>query len=380
MLLTSLDLDPFASGRSLDVTKGDLFQLDLDIDLLVISAYEGFYGGLPGSLIGQLRDQCGIEVGQLRCQLDLRSSDPIRAWISEELASVEPPPKWPTDSRTRFRRLAVIESPKDGYQDQREWPAFNQLFCLLALLPLHGIHCQTVASPLLSAGNHGVDPESLFPALLARCRDRLRHLPDLERLVIFDRNQEAIRRLAAQIDSKAQRSEDYKRNIKLDSSDLDLEPLRKTLANLMVLNDPSISEKDIYELHRQLQSDEITPISLGVHCRRLVENLLRHTFQQSTLSPNDGLRMLAWNRDVDPWIISCLHQVRVFGNWMSHDQTPLPSSQALRREVRREDVVMMLLALCRALEAYPWVRQPKPLRKLSYDGHLKRPQRPFVRY
>jgi hypothetical protein len=46
------------------VTKGDLFQLDLEIDLLVISAYEGFYGGLPGSLIGQLRDQCGIEVGQ----------------------------------------------------------------------------------------------------------------------------------------------------------------------------------------------------------------------------------------------------------------------------------------------------------------------------
>jgi hypothetical protein len=175
-VLTSLDLDPYASGRSIDVIAGDLFLLGLDVDLLVISTFEGFYEGLPGSLVAQLKEQRSLDVARLEKALDLRAAPLIRGWVSEELTTLNTQANNPAHPQTRFKRLAVIESPRDGHDDRCDWPAFNQLFCLLALLPLNGIQCQSVASPLLSAGNHGVDPQRLIPTLMERCRDRSRHL------------------------------------------------------------------------------------------------------------------------------------------------------------------------------------------------------------
>ena len=83
--LTSLDLDPYASSRSLDVMAGDLFALGLHVDLLVVSTYEGFYEGLPGSMVAQLRERCGIDLSSLKKSLDLRAASLIRGWISEEI-------------------------------------------------------------------------------------------------------------------------------------------------------------------------------------------------------------------------------------------------------------------------------------------------------
>jgi hypothetical protein len=54
-------------------------------------------------------------------------------------------------------------------------------------------------------------------------------------------------------------------------------------------------------------------------------------------------------RSLNPWIISCLHQVRVFGNWMGH-----PSRPGDRRAVQASDLSAMLTALLRVLEDYPW--------------------------
>ena len=366
MLLTSLDLDPYASGRSIDVTVGDLFSLGLNIDLLVISAYDGFYEGLPGSLVAQLKERCSLDVGTLTKALGLRAAPLIRGWVTEDLESNSSQLVWPSDSSTRFRRLAIIESPPEGYPDRADWPAFNQLFCLLALLPLNGINCCSVASPLLSAGNHGIDPQRVFPSLMARCRDRLRHLPDLERLVIFDRNREAIKRLAEHIDHEARRSKSYTEEITIESSDFDVNGLKKCLVDLTKGQQDGINTENINDIYRQLNDRKIQPVVLGTYLRRLIENLIRVSLKGQATTLYQGLQILANEADGDSWLISCLHQVRVYSNWMVHDQTPLSASRALPRTVLKEDVVMVLMALHRALKSYPWLPADRGRLKARY--------------
>jgi hypothetical protein len=177
MLLNAFDVDPGAAERTLEIQCGELFELGISVDLLVVSAWQGVYEPVPGTLVERLEQACGLRLGLLPRALDLTGSA-IGAWVSPPLRELPQPPAWPGNSATRFQRLAVVESPRQG-TDGDPWPVFNQLFCLLALLPLQNIHCPVVATPLLSAGNQRVAPERLFPHLLERCRTGFRHVPDL---------------------------------------------------------------------------------------------------------------------------------------------------------------------------------------------------------
>ena len=345
MLLNAFDVDPGSAERTVELQAGELFELGLQADLLVVSAYAGNYEPVPGTLVARLHGACGLELGQLPRALDF-SASPVGAWVSPPLS-----PPWPQGSNTRFRRIAVVESPREATgttNDSTVWPAFNQLFCLLALLPLHGIHCPTVATPLLSAGNQGVEPERLFPALLDRCRDGFRHVPDLERLILFDRQRPALEQLATRIDQELHRFPVERQLLQLEAAVLPTQSLLMVLRGFSKLHPQLDVDGDISELLYQLSDLETTAVALGLHGRRLIERLVRQRLGWRSGTLYQGLQALN-TQQLDPWLISCLHQVRVFGNWMGH-----PSRSGNRRAVTLTDVIAMLAALQRVLEAYPW--------------------------
>ena len=167
MLLNAFDVDPGAAERTVELRYGELFELGIHADLLVVSAWSGSYSPVAGTLVQRLEEACNLKLGQLPRQLDL-TSGPIGAWLSVPLAELNPPCHWPMGSATRFSRIAVVESapPRSGNGKDETWPVFSQLFSLLAILPLQNIHCPVVATPLLSAGNQNVAPDRLFPDLL----------------------------------------------------------------------------------------------------------------------------------------------------------------------------------------------------------------------
>ena len=115
---------------------------------------------------------------------------------------------------------------------------------------------------------------------------------------------------------------------------------------------PDVLAHDINELLNLLCGQEVSPIALGIHARRVVEGLvLRRLAGESDahrLNLNRGIRRLG-EQGADRWLISCLHQVRCFGNWMGH-----PSTDDAPRPVQLHDVIAMLSALQRVLEDYPW--------------------------
>ena len=348
MLLNAFDVDPGADERTLELHAGELHDLGLRADLLVVSAHQNTYEPLPGTLIHALEQQFGIRVGALPRALDLSGSS-IGTWVSPPLDELQPGPTWPVGSAPRFGRIAVVESPV-GEQDAagRPWPVFRQLFSLLAVLPLQSIHCPVVASPLLSAGNQAVAPERLFPDLLSCCRSGFRHVPDLERLIVFDRRREPLDLLAERIDIELGRSSGARDVVPLG----DLDKLRVELLGLLRgfgrLHPRLAAEVDLSELIHLLVADQVTPVALGMHSRRLVERLVRHHLGWRKGGLYQGLQALQ-RRELNPWIVSCLHQVRVFGNWMGH-----PAPPERRQVVTPVDLATMLTALHRVLESYPW--------------------------
>lgn len=347
MLLNAFDIDPGADERTLELQSGELIDLGLRVDLLVVSARPGSYEPLPGTLFHALEHQFGIQADQLPKAIDLRKGD-IGAWVSTPLPELSQVPAWPDRSSSRFGRIAVIESPGGRSNSCGPWPVFRQLFSLLAVLPLQGIDCPVVATPLLSAGNQGIVPERLFPDLLSFCRNGFRHVPDLERLILFDRRRDALQLLADRIDLELGRSPGDRDVVPLgDHSQLRVE-LLGLLRGFGGLHPPLAANADLSELIHLLAIDQVSPVALGMHSRRLVERMVRHHLGWRKGSLYQGLQALQ-RSDVSPWLISCLHQVRVFGNWMGH-----PSPPERRQKVTSVDLATMLAALHRVLESYPW--------------------------
>jgi Domain of unknown function (DUF4145) len=348
MLLNAFDVDPGVAERTLELQQGELFALDLQVDVLVVSAWRGIYEPVPGTLVERLQQACGLKLGALPRQFDL-SGGPIGAWISPPLAGLMPAPRWPQGSATRFLRIAVVESERQsGLEQETPWPVFRQLFSLLALLPLQGIAAPVVAAPLLGAGNQKVAPERLFPDLLSSCRSGFRHVPDLERLIIFDQQGEPLQELADLIDQQLGRFPGDRERVSLDG----LEGLRSDLLALLkglVRCHPQLeAHADVSELAHLLTAAEVSPVALGMQGRRLVEILVNQRLGWRRGSLYRAIRELS-RQEIHPWIITCLHQVRVFGNWMVH-----PASPTQRKSVSQDDIGAMLTALVCVLEGYPW--------------------------
>lgn len=191
-------------------------------------------------------------------------------------------------------------------------------------------------------------PRTPVSRLLERCRTGFRHVQDLERLIVFDRQRSALEQLAGRIDIELGRQCGERDQVDLNTAHTTVQELQGVLRGFCSHHPQLRVQVDVNELIQLLASGSTTAIALGLHGRRLVEHLVlqRLGWRRGTLY--QGIQAL--NRmDLDPWLISCLHQVRVFGNWMGH-----PSHSGRSRAVNRSDLTAMLSALLRVLEDYPW--------------------------
>lgn len=355
MLLNGFDVDTASGTRNVELRVGDLPGLGLDVDLLVVSAFEGDYEPIEGTLLGRLDQVYGICLDRLDCALDLRGS-PLKGWVTAPIDwSRVQAPQSGAPTPTRFRRIAVVEGTVDWQPDDLlPWPPFNRLFSLLALLPMRQIPSATVATPLLGSGDQGMDALLHIPDLLEAYRAGFRHVPELQQLILFDRTERSLAVLGEAIDAALVRATPATTRLPLPQGLAGLGQLPHLLRRGQEQVGASLPHgllHDLAELLELLDDDEISPFALGMHSRRVVEQLVQHSLADLA-QPNVplfvGINLLR-QRGVDPWLISCLHQIRSFGNWMVHPQGP-----GQRRRVELADVLAVLASLQRVLADYPW--------------------------
>lgn len=364
-----------APGRTVVISHGDLFAEAINVDLLVISAKEGFYEPETGSMVSVLRNKCGLIVGDLRRApaLDLTQAQTIRAWVTPELETLTQKPQWPEGSRTRFRRLAVVETAETELSDGDEQPVFQQMFCLLALLPMHGIDCTSVATPLLNTGRQEAQPRQIYPAMIRSVGNGFRHVPDLSQLVIIDLKRDNLEELSKEIDRTLERSPLQRERLGIREENRELidrllqsiEGFKK--AQNEVLQD-SYAEQTLAEIEHQLRSPDITLVTLAIEARKLLEALVARRLRGrgKGMSLYGMIKLL--QPDISSWSSNAMHTVRIFGNWMGHASTNGEPDQLPTSTVRHDDMLAMLLSLLRILEDYPWplkARKALPTRRMS---------------
>lgn len=359
-----------APGRTVEVICGDLFEERIDVDLLVISAWENHYEPDPGSMVAVLRERCGIVVGELPRQLDLSREPTIRGWVTPPLEELTPLPMWPKGSETKFRRLAVVESPMDPLEESTEQSVFRQLFCLLALMPLQGITCTSVATPLLNTGRQKAQPEALYPAMIKAVENGLRHLPDLRRLVIFDLKKEPLEILCSRIDEALGRTDLQRERLSLNTDHPEqLQQLLKVLDSFQHRHPEVVSHPEVRgyfnTILQQLHGDEVTLVTLAITARKLLEVLIAQRLKGRGKDLNLFGKINRLSPDISAWSVSAMHTVRTFGNWMGHASDLEDTDAVPQRGVEASDLLLMLLALQRVLNDYPWRIRPGgvPFRK-----------------
>ena len=364
-----------APGRTVLISHGDLFAEGINVDLLVISAREGFYEPEDGSMVSVLLKKCGLVVGDLRRApaVDLTQAPTIRAWITPDLESLPSKPCWPDGSRTQFKRLAVIETPEGAQQEDNERPVFQQMFCLLALLPMHGIQCNSVATPLLNTGRQKAKPKDLYPALIQAVGSGFRHVPDLQQLVIFDLKRETLEELSKEIDQALDRSPLQRERLRIREENQDqIDRLLVNLQRFRLDQKEAMQDKEVEQIiagiEHQLRSPDITLVTLAISARKLLESLVARRLRGrgKGMSLYSMINLLA--PDVSSWSLNAIHTVRIFGNWMGHVSTDREPDQPPKNPVCHDDMLTMLLSLQRVLEDYPWPlkeRRPLPIKRTT---------------
>ena len=358
MLLNAFDLETSRGARNLELRAGSFPNMGLDVDLLAISA-NGLNDRPPhDDVVVGLRSSYGLKLENIPKAVDL-SGSLLNSWVSRPLAL---PPNARTSNsegkvaNSHFHRVAVVAGGlQAGNQSNETWDAFNRLFSLLAILPMQGIRCHTVAAPLFGLHPTNREGKRDYARLLEICRQAFRHLPELHRLILFDEDDAVMRPLGQTIDRAIHRQDPHHTLIERPDDLASLESLRRLLRGF--LEDESLKPlritADLSELLRLLESEEMSPISLGMHSRRLLERLVSHNLQsqgeQKLRGLNQGIQQLKV-LGMDPWLLSCMHQVRTFGNWMGH-----PQETGSKRRIGQHDVMAMLCSMRRALSEYPWV-------------------------
>lgn len=180
---------PMGGRKRLRILCGDICAAREDCDVVVCSAFKGNYIPLPGTLVGALHSDCGIDVEALARtpEIDLRA---MGSWLSRETGG-------------KFRRVACVEliDLRDPltrqYQDGIMLKsAFSTLRFMLEHANLRGIPVRSIILPVLGAGNQRVETCYIVGPLAHQCVHALNAIDGLECITFCERGEDKARELA----------------------------------------------------------------------------------------------------------------------------------------------------------------------------------------
>src|SRR5207237_7786813 len=150
-LLNLIEIETPRGYRAFELYHGDITQLDLKVDVLAISAFSNSYHPVPGTVLAALATNCQIDVQALAREREFDLVEAFGCWVAK------------TTPNTKFERLLCAELV-GGKLEIAE--VIGNLFIVLAILELKGIKVQTLALPVLGAGQQQQSPTVVIKELL----------------------------------------------------------------------------------------------------------------------------------------------------------------------------------------------------------------------
>ncbi|WP_027137218.1 DUF4145 domain-containing protein [Gaetbulibacter saemankumensis] len=339
MSLINLISVPTLSGtKTIEVHNADITKMTFDFDVLVLSAYHNKYIPAPGTVIEALYKNTGISLLELsqKPQIDLRSS--LHCWVSNK---IEGHP---------FKHIVCIESIKTSIEKSGSGEnALSDLFGTIALLQYKNLKAGSIALPVLGAGFQKNSIDAILPKLIEKAIDSLNTITSLNTIYFVEVSKEKAQLIDSTINSYLNRGND-KLELVFDDPLL-VSSLELILAKLVqIKNNSFYHNKTIKNLIGKISNRNLRFFELGILCRKLEELLLSDI---SDLKSDSYISLFEYindlkSKNVADWMITYLHTLRVFGNFMAHEG----ESSDIPSQMEKTDVIVFTYALNRLLDFY----------------------------
>ena len=171
-------------SKDISVYSCNILDFPEQIDILAVSAFVHGYRPTRGTVLGAL-DTVGISVRDLAAapEIDLRAL--CNVWLSRHI----------NVARTRIRRVGCIEftssasfHPAATGDEQSLLNSIKAFFQMLDIASVYGIQMDTIALPLLGAGNQNISASILLIPILNECISFLRRNNSVHRICFIEYN------------------------------------------------------------------------------------------------------------------------------------------------------------------------------------------------
>ena len=172
-------------NKTISVYHCNILDFDEEIDILTTSAFVRSYEPTPRSLFGALY-QVGISVQDIaqHPEIDLRSF--CNVWLSRSIGA----------EGGMIGRIGCVElvsqAPGWGSVDEHEGSLLNSItayFQMLDLASTYGIKMDTVALPILGAGDQNISIQLMLIPILNECVSFLKRNNAVKRICFIERSQ-----------------------------------------------------------------------------------------------------------------------------------------------------------------------------------------------
>ena len=327
-LLTTVGFDSPYGYKRVEVRHGDITQLSIRHDLLVISAFKGGYLPTPGSLMGALLTNLGLSVEELAQDMFLDLRKPLSTWISRPLENFS------------FKRILCVEMVGTEFSIEE---TFENLFASVGLLHSKQIDAQSIVMPLLASGEQGIPKQEIIQTLLPLCKNALFASPSLNSITFAERRIEKALEIDTVINETLGRKE-----LKFPRNEV-MEALRTEILELASQAAERYPEAELFsEIINVFRREDLRSFEAGVLARRLVEFVVNDVIRKSGATPGIDLYKkieTLHNRKVSMWMSSYMHLLRIFGNESVHER----DDSRLPRELTENDFIISLFCMNRVL-------------------------------
>lgn len=332
---------PTANGiKTIEIHNDDLTKLNWSFDILVMSAYHKKYKPAPNTVIKALEDNSGIILENYaeKPLIDLRES--LNCWISETIEG------------KNFKHILCVEGIKTAIEGRgSSETALSDLFGTVSLLQYKNVQAQSIVMPLIGAGFQGNSVEAVLPVLIDKAISSLSNNPSLNTIYFVEIDETKAKLIDDTINSILKRGGEKLELLFDDPLVINLlEQVLTKLIQIQKSNKKYEHNKTFKNLIDKISSKKLRFFELGILCRKLLELLVPEISKLKSdkyIPLYEHLNELKL-KNVADWMITYLHTLRVFGNFVAHED----ESHEIPDHMEKTDMIVFSHALNRFLDFY----------------------------
>lgn len=194
--------------KKIQVYHADITKFDEPVDILTISCFQNDYMPVSGTVVGALEKAFQLRVSDYAKmpEIDLKAFGNV--WLSGDLQEKCP------YSRIGCIEMSRIQGMGSDWENNKDniLSILHTYFQMLEMATGRGIKAQTVALPVLGAGNQGIDMDFITIPLLNECINFLKSCRQVKRICIIEYSPNKAFRMARALEESYQiknNKEDY---------------------------------------------------------------------------------------------------------------------------------------------------------------------------